>query len=95
MFRPVICRILWLLLFVFCDLVIALNMVVECNLTECIGYFKASITVGRDKSGDALPPCAYATTLAVVVPDEDRNAIGIDVDQRDSWTNGSGAVCSH
>ncbi|MFN3436891.1 MAG: beta strand repeat-containing protein [Acidovorax sp.] len=70
----------------------ALTAALTPNLTQAIGYFKASNTGANDLFGNAVALSADGSTLAVGAPGESSNATGIDGSQADNSFAGAGAV---
>jgi FG-GAP repeat len=62
------------------------------NLTQAVGYFKASNTRAGDSFGIALALSADGNTLAVGAFQEDSNAIGVGGNQGDNSLSNAGAV---
>lgn len=65
------------------------------DVVQAIGYFKASNTGSGDYGdyfGYRLALSADGSTLAAGAPAEDSNAVGVDGNQADSSSGGSGAV---
>ncbi len=62
------------------------------DLTQAIGYFKASNTEASDNFGWSIALSADGNTLAVAAYQEDSNATGVGGNQADNSAAGSGAV---
>ncbi len=62
------------------------------DLTQAIGYFKASNTEASDNFGWSVALSADGNTLAVAGYQEDSNATGVGGNQADNSAAGSGAV---
>lgn len=62
------------------------------DLTQAIGYFKASNSGKNDGYGASVALSADGSTLAVGAPGESSKATGIDGDQADNSVEGAGAV---
>ena len=62
------------------------------DLTQAVGYFKASNTQGSDAFGSSVALSADGNTLAVGANGEDSNAIGIGGNQSDNSVFDAGAV---
>jgi hypothetical protein len=70
----------------------AYSLPITPNLTQAIGYFKATNTGGNDAFGHAVALSDDGNTLAVGATGEGSNATGVGGDQSDNSTGFSGAV---
>ncbi|WP_220459083.1 FG-GAP repeat protein [Acidovorax sp. FHTAMBA] len=70
----------------------ALSAAQTVNLTQAIGYFKASNTEPNDYFGYRVALSGDGNTLAVGAYQEDSNATGIDGNQADNSVGSAGAV---
>jgi len=70
----------------------SVQQLIEGNLIDAIGYFKASNTGDNDEFGSSIGLSADGKTLAISAPYERSNATGVNGDQQNDLAIGSGAV---